>query len=126
MKQVLVVDDSPVVRKVARRILEGVDLRTREAANGESGLIACEERMPDAILLDWNMPGADSVEFLRALRRMPGGEVPKVVFCTSENDVGRIARALRAGADGYMLKPFDQDRLRSKFWEMGIVLTLRR
>lgn len=116
MKQVLVIDDSPVVRKVARRILEAICLRTREAADGESGLVTCREHMPDAILLDWNMPGTDSVAFLHALRQMPGGKAPKVVFCTSENEVGRIARALHAGADDYMMKPFEQNLLRSKFW----------
>ncbi len=121
MKQVLVVDDSPVIRKVARRILEGLHLRTSEAADGRSGLIECEKRMPDAILLDWNMPQTDSVEFLMALRGMPGGATPKVVFCTSENDAGHIARALRAGADFYMLKPFDRKLMRAKFEEIGFV-----
>lgn len=121
MKQVLVVDDSSVIRKVARRILEGLQLHACEAADGESRLAECEKRMPDAILLDWNMPGTDSIEFLSALRRMRGGLSPKVVFCTSENDVGHIARAMRAGADDYMMKPFDRNILRAKFEDIGLV-----
>jgi two-component system chemotaxis response regulator CheY len=84
MKEVLVVDDSSVIRKVARRILEGLHMRTSEAADARSALVACEKRMPDGILLDWNMPEMGGVEFLIALRQMPGGAAPKVVFCTSE------------------------------------------
>ena len=80
MKQVLVVDDSAVIRKVARRILEGLHFRTSEAPDGKLGLAECEKMMPDVILLDWNMPEMDGLEFLCALRKMPGGTSPKVVF----------------------------------------------
>ena len=74
--------------------------------------------MPDAILLDWNMPVMDGFEFLRELRRMPEGGKPKVVFCTTENDVAHIARAMHAGADEY-IKPFDKHIVQSKFEEIG-------
>jgi two-component system chemotaxis response regulator CheY len=121
MKQVLVVDDSPVIRKVARRILEGLHLRTSEASDGKTALVECEKGMPDAILLDWNMPEMDGFEFLCALRKMPGGKAPKVVFCTTENELGQIARAMRAGADDHMMKPFDQNIVRAKFEEIGLV-----
>jgi two-component system, chemotaxis family, chemotaxis protein CheY len=99
MKRCLVVDDSSVIRKVARRILEGLDFQISEAENGEEAIEACRDQIPDAILLDWNMPKMDGYEFLRALRRLPGGDKPKVVFCTTENDVAHIARALHAGAN---------------------------
>lgn len=121
MKQVLVVDDSAVIRKVARRILEGLAFETSEAPDGKSALIECEKAMPDVILLDWNMPEMDGMEFLCALRKMPGGMAPKVVFCTTENEVGHIARAMHAGADEYIMKPFDQHIVRSKFEEIGLV-----
>ena len=121
MKQVLVVDDSSVIRKVASRILEGLHFRTNEAADGRSAIAECEKAMPDVILLDWNMPEMDGFEFLSALRKMPGGAEPKVVFCTTENEVGHIARAMRAGADDYIMKPFDQNIIRSKFTEIGLV-----
>ena len=65
--------------------------------------------MPDAILLDWSMPVMDGLEFLRRLRAEPGGDAPKVVFCTVENDLERIREALDAGADEYIMKPFDGD-----------------
>jgi len=121
MKQVLVVDDSAVTRKVARRILEGLHFRTSEAPDGKAALEECGKAMPDVVLLDWNMPEMDGYEFLCELRKMPGGEEPKVVFCTTENEAGHIARAMRAGANEYIMKPFDQHILKSKFQEIGLV-----
>lgn len=117
----LVVDDSAVIRKVARRILEGLHFDTSEAADGQSALKSCGETMPDAILLDWNMPVMDGFEFLRHLRDLPEGGKPKVLFCTTEHDVVQIARAMRAGADEYIMKPFDQHIMRSKLEEVGLV-----
>lgn len=121
MKHCLIVDDSSVIRKVARRILESLDFEITEAGDGESALKACATRMPDAILLDWTMPVMDGYEFLKALRRMPGGDTPKVVFCTTENDVAHIARAIHAGADEYIMKPFDKEIMTTKFQQVGLV-----
>jgi two-component system, chemotaxis family, chemotaxis protein CheY len=121
MKTCLIVDDSSVIRKVARRILEGLDFQISEAENGEEAVEACRQQIPDAILLDWNMPKMDGYEFLRALRRLPGGDKPKVVFCTTENDVAHIARALHAGANEYIMKPFDRDIVEAKFQEVGLI-----
>ncbi|MGN6461905.1 MAG: response regulator [Pseudolabrys sp.] len=121
MKTCLVVDDSSVIRKVARRILEGLDFSILEAEDCEQALSSCRTILPDAILLDWNMPRMDGYECLRALRRLPGGDRPKVVFCTTENDVAHIARALHAGANEYIMKPFDKDIVESKFQEVGLL-----
>ena len=121
MKQVLVVDDSPVIRKIARRILEGMRFQTAEAADGKEALAACAFLMPDAILLDWNMPVLDGFGFLKQLRRLPNGDRPKVIFCTSEYDVAQIARAMHSGADEVMMKPFDRDILKAKFETIGMV-----
>jgi two-component system chemotaxis response regulator CheY len=121
MKSCLVVDDSSVIRKVARRILEGLQVDILEADDGEQALGACRQGLPDAILLDWNMPRMDGYEFLKALRRMPGGDRPKVVFCTTENDVAHIARALHAGANEYIMKPFDREIVEAKFQEVGLI-----
>jgi len=121
MKTCLVVDDSSVIRKVARRILEGFEFEIVEAENGEDAIEACRKLIPDAILLDWNMPKMDGYEFLRVLRRLPGGDKPKVVFCTTENDVAHIARALHAGANEYIMKPFDKDIVEAKFQEVGLL-----
>jgi two-component system chemotaxis response regulator CheY len=121
MKHCLIVDDSAVIRKVARRILEGLAFRVSEAEDGEQALVACRSEMPDAVLLDWNMPVMDGYEFLKALRRLPDGDGPKVVFCTTENDVAHIARAMHAGADEYIMKPFDKEIVTAKFQEVGLV-----
>ncbi|HTC06299.1 MAG: response regulator [Xanthobacteraceae bacterium] len=121
MKTCLVVDDSSVIRKVARRILEGLDFQISEAENGEEAIETCKNQLPDAILLDWNMPKMDGYDFLRVLRRLPGGDKPKVVFCTTENDVAHIARALHAGANEYIMKPFDKDIVEAKFQEVGLI-----
>jgi two-component system, chemotaxis family, chemotaxis protein CheY len=120
MKNCLVVDDSAVIRKVARRILESMAFAIEEAEDGSVALAACKSRMPDAILLDWNMPVMDGYEFLKALRAMPNGKSPKVVFCTTENDLAHIARAMHAGADEYIMKPFDRDIVTSKFQQIGL------
>jgi two-component system chemotaxis response regulator CheY len=119
-KHCLVVDDSAVIRKVARRILEGMDFVILEAEDGSKALDVCAMRMPDAILLDWNMPVMDGYEFLRVLRRSENGSKPKVVFCTTENDVAHIAKAMHAGADEYIMKPFDKEILSSKFHQIGL------
>jgi two-component system, chemotaxis family, chemotaxis protein CheY len=121
MKTCLVVDDSSVVRKIARSILEDMDFQITEAEDGEQALESCRETMPDAVLLDWNMPVMDGYEFLGNLRRMPGGDAPKVVFCTTENGMDHISRALHAGANEYIMKPFDRDIVAAKFQEVGLV-----
>jgi two-component system chemotaxis response regulator CheY len=121
MKTCLVVDDSSVIRKVARRILEGLQFQIIEAEDGEQALQSCQNQLPDAVLLDWNMPKMDGYEFLRQLRRMPGGDVPRVVFCTTENDVAHIARALHAGANEYIMKPFDKEIVEAKLQEVGLL-----
>jgi two-component system, chemotaxis family, chemotaxis protein CheY len=121
MKTCLVVDDSSVVRKIARRILEEMDFQITEAEDGEQALEACRSAMPTAVLLDWNMPVVDGYEFLGHLRRLPGGDVPKVVFCTTENGMDHISRALNAGANEYIMKPFDKDIVAAKFQEVGLV-----
>ena len=121
MMTCLLVDDSRVIRKVARRILEDLDFDCREAADGSEALKACRQDMPDLILLDWNMPVMNGLDFLKTLRKEPSGESPKVVFCTTENDMTHITEALRHGADEYIMKPFDSDIIASKLAEVGLV-----
>jgi two-component system, chemotaxis family, chemotaxis protein CheY len=115
----LIVDDSRIIRKVSRRIVEGLGYEIDEAADGAEALSHCMAALPDVILLDWNMPVMDGLTFLRRLRALPGGGKPKVLFCTIEADADRIAEALAAGADEYVMKPFDGEVLASKFEEVG-------
>jgi two-component system chemotaxis response regulator CheY len=121
MKHCLVVDDSRVIRKVACRILADLAFETEEAADGEAALESCRRKMPDVILLDWQIPNMDGAEFLRTLRGQQGGNNPVVVFCTTENDLAHITEALSAGADEYIMKPFDRGIIEAKFAEVGLV-----
>jgi two-component system chemotaxis response regulator CheY len=121
VKTCLVVDDSRVIRKVARRVLEDIGFDIAEASDGMEALAWCRAAMPDAVLLDWNMPVMNGLEFLRLLRKERGGEAPKVIFCTVENSIDRIREALDAGADEYIMKPFDGDIIQAKFAEAGLL-----
>jgi len=121
MKRCLVVDDSRIVRTIARRILEDLDFNVEEAADGQEALAACRGTIPDVILLDWNMPVMNGLEFLERFRRMKGGESPQVIFCSTENDTEHIAHAIRAGANEYIMKPFDSEIIRSKLAQVGLI-----
>jgi two-component system chemotaxis response regulator CheY len=117
MKSCLIVDDSSVVRKVARRILEDMDFIVDEAEDGQEAFDKCRQEMPDAILLDWQMPIMGGIEFLKLLRAYVGGHTPRVVFCVTENDIGQLALARKAGANDFMMKPFDRDMIETMFAE---------
>ena len=117
----LVVDDSRTVRKVARRMLEKMGFTVREAADGAEALAACRVALPHAVLLDWNMPVMDGLQFLRAARAEFGADQPIVVLCTTEAAMDKIVEALSAGAQEYVMKPFDEAILRDKFTQVGLL-----
>ncbi len=117
----LVVDDSRVVRKVARRILEGHGFAIQEAEDGQMALEACRRQMPGAVLLDWNMPVMSGIEFLKELRREFGPHQPPVMFCTTENDIAFIEQAIEHGAQEFIMKPFDEEILVGKFTQVGLL-----
>jgi two-component system chemotaxis response regulator CheY len=121
MKSCLIVDDSRVIRMVARRILEQLSFEIVEAVDGQEAISACQKHMPDAILLDWNMPIMNGIDFLRQLRQSDGGTAPVVVFCTTENDMAHIREAIEAGANEYIMKPFDRDIIEAKFSQVGLL-----
>ena len=121
MKSCLIVDDSKVIRMVAFRIMQELAFQTEEAVDGKEALDACKRMMPDAILLDWNMPVMNGIEFLRELRKLPGGDGPVVVFCTTENDIGHIQEAIDAGANEYIMKPFDSEIIQAKLAQVGLL-----
>ncbi|KHK93599.1 response regulator [Novosphingobium malaysiense] len=119
MRRCLLVDDSRVIRKVARRILETLGYEIAEAENGEEALAKCKTAMPDLILLDWNMPVMGGMEFVTALRGMTSETRPKVVFCTTNSDTDAIRKGIEAGADEYVIKPFDHQTLQAKLQRIG-------
>ncbi len=120
-KHVLIVDDSKVVRKFIHNILEELKLSHSEAEDGEIALEACRTRMPDIVLMDWNMPVMDGLTSVRKIRSLPGGDKPIVIFCTTENDLSKIQQAIEAGANEYIMKPFDKTILSGKFEQLGLM-----
>ena len=120
-RKILVVDDSRVVRKVARRILEANGYAVSEAGDGQQALDACRAGLPDVVLLDWNMPVMDGITFLRQLRGEFGPDNPAVIFCTTENDMAHIEMAMSSGAQEYIMKPFDEEILVGKFEQVGLL-----
>lgn len=121
MQHSLIVDDSPTVRRAVRQIVEKLGFDASEAGDGRAALVACGDRMPDVVVLDWNMPEMDGLAFLRSLRKTPGGDRPVVIFCTTVNEVHQIEEALDAGADEYVMKPFDEEILRHKLCQTGVL-----
>lgn len=123
MKTCLLVDDSRVIRKVSRQIIEALGFKCEEAENGQIALDACKAQLPDFILLDWNMPVMNGMEFMLAMRKLPNGDKPLIVFCTTENDMRHIEEAMNAGANEYIMKPFDADIIRGKLEQLDILET---
>ncbi len=123
-KTCLIVEDSRVIRRVTRTIMDGLGFECEEAENGQEAVTACEKGMPEAIILDWNMPVMSGIEFLRKLRTMPKGDMPLVIFCTTENDFSHIQEGMAAGANEYIMKPFDSDIIKSKLQMLGLIETV--
>ena len=121
MKKCLVVDDSQTVRKIIRRILEDFSFDCEEAEDGKQALEKCQSHMPELIMLDWNMPNVNGLEFLKMLRALENGNIPQVVFCTTENTMEFIKNGIEAGANEYIMKPFDKSVVESKLIQLGIL-----
>lgn len=118
MPRCLVIDDASIVRKVAKRILESMHFQVSEAENGQEAIERYQIEKPDLILLDWQLPVMGALEFLAALQLAEAGRRPFVIYCTTENDPADISRAFAAGADTYLMKPFNRAMLEAKLAEM--------
>ncbi|HEY4941430.1 MAG TPA: response regulator [Rhizomicrobium sp.] len=117
----LIVDDSSTIRKFSARLLKSMNFIVGEAEHGLAAVEACRLIVPDLILLDWNMPEMDGLTCLKALRAMNLQPRPMIVMCTTENVLPKITQALQAGADEYIMKPFDRDVLRDKLAQLELV-----
>ena len=117
----LIVDDSKVVRKMARRMVETLGFTADEAEHGEDALVKCKQAMPDCILLDWHMPVMNGLEFLKSFRALPGNDATKVIFCTTETDILNIMQAMESGANEYVMKPYNEDILKDKLSQIGAI-----
>lgn len=121
MATCLIVDDSKTIRKIISGIFADLGFTFSEAEDGQVACNACEANMPDIVMLDWNMPVMDGLQFLLKLRAMPSGTKPKVIFCTTENEMGFIQKAMEAGADEYIMKPFDKSIIKTKLVQLGLL-----
>ncbi len=121
MRSCLIVDDSTVIRKAIRRMVEPLFDKVDEAADGQIALDSCIQSMPTVVMLDWNMPVMSGIEFLRALRKTDGGQAPFVVLCTTETSFEHIQEALTEGANEYIMKPFNEDIIKEKLEIAGAI-----
>lgn len=120
-KSCLIVDDSRLIRSVTRRMIEDLFGSIEEAENGQLALDACIKQMPTVVILDWNMPVMTGIEFLKKLRSLESANQPKVIFCTTENELSKIQEAIGSGADEYIMKPFDREILEAKLVQVGVL-----
>jgi two-component system chemotaxis response regulator CheY len=120
MRTAVIADDSPLVRRIARFILETLGFDCREAGDGREALTICFDSMPTLLLLDWEMPELDGIAVATALRAAPG-HGPKILFCSTHNDLDHIRQALEAGSDEYVMKPFNYTIIEDKLRNIGLV-----
>jgi two-component system chemotaxis response regulator CheY len=121
-KTALLVDDAKLVRTISRRILEPLGFEVNEAEDGQKALNQVNSGgMPTLILLDWNMPNMDGITFLQELRKLPQGDTPIVIFCSTHNELPNIQRAIKSGANEYIMKPFDDAILKDKLVYLGLI-----
>ena len=117
----LVIDDSRAIRLILRRMLVELGFEVEEAVNGRDGLARLSAgTTPELVLVDWNMPEMTGIEFVAAVREPPYSSTARVVMVTTETEVPQMVRALEAGADEYIMKPFTRDSLVEKLQLLGL------
>jgi two-component system chemotaxis response regulator CheY len=119
--QALVVDDSSTMRKVLKSILSGAGFEVMEAKCGAEALDYLSQTRADLALFDWNMPEMSGIELLGKVRSDHGFDGMKIMMVTTESDQAEVDRALREGADEYLMKPFTRDSIRDKLQIIGLI-----
>lgn len=121
MPNALVVDDSRATRSILKRILKGIDFEVAEAGNGREALERLNEgRKFEVALVDWNMPEMDGYEFVRAVRAEPVYQSMCLMMVTTESESSQMVKALAAGANEYVMKPFTKEIILDKLKLLGI------
>jgi two-component system chemotaxis response regulator CheY len=116
----LIVDDSRAMRTILGRILRGLGFEVVEAGDGSEALLRLEEAGgADLALVDWNMPGMNGIDLVRAVRRRAAYDTMRLMMVTAENELESVARALEEGADEYVMKPFTREVIAQKLEMMG-------
>ena len=119
----LIIDDSKAIRLILRRMLAELRVETTDAADGGEALRVIDAGLrPDLILVDWNMPVLSGLEFIEQVRQPPRSSSAKIVMVTTETEVPQVVRALTAGADEYVMKPFTADAILDKLRLLGFEL----
>lgn len=108
MKHCLIIDTSPIVRKVAAAILKDLGLRVEQADSSAMALAHCRIEMPDLIFVDWRLPNGEASLFLDEIESLSRLHQPRVIVWTTVADPKDLHRAQTAGAHDFMLKPFDR------------------
>lgn len=118
----LIVDDSRPIRRIESEILTELGFETASACNGREALEQLQlEPLPDLVLVDWNMPEMNGLELVKAIRREERFSSVAVVMVTTETEPDQMLRALTAGADEYLMKPFQKEGLVDKLRLVGVV-----
>ena len=119
----LVIDDSRAIRLILRRMLSELGFEVDEAVDGRDGLAHLDAGLsPELMLVDWNMPEMTGIDFVAAVRQPPYSSTARVVMVTTETEVAQMIRALEAGADEYIMKPFTRDSIVEKLQLLGLEL----
>ncbi len=117
----LIVDDSKVVRTATSRILAELGIGYDTADDGKMALEKVQNTKFDFVLLDWNMPKMDGLEFFKAAKKVQNFIDTKVIFCTTESEVEKISKALNEGVNEYIMKPFDKEIIEDKLRFLGLI-----
>jgi two-component system chemotaxis response regulator CheY len=117
----LIVDDSKVVRTASSRFLDDIGITYDMAEDGLVALGKIKTKKYDFILLDWNMPNMDGIQFLNEAKKLKDFENTKVIFCTTEGEVEKITKAIDSGASEYIMKPFNKEIIEDKLRYLGLI-----
>lgn len=121
MKIFMIVDDSPVIRRVANRILTDMGFSVVEAEDGAMALEIARREVPDAMLVDWDLGNMTGLEFMEEYNKIPGSHLARILYCTSEIMISDMTKAKRLGAVGFLMKPFNRHILVQKLIETGLI-----
>lgn len=121
MSKAMVIDDSRAIRMILSGILKELGFEVAQAVNGKDALTQAENnRDLSLFLVDWNMPEMNGLEFVQAIRRDPHYAATPLMMVTTETEMSQVAKALEAGANEYVMKPFTKDMIQEKLQMMGI------
>ena len=120
---VLIVDDSRAMRALLRHILKDAGFAVFEASDGQEALQCLQQKCGeiDLVLVDWDMPGMDGYAFILAVRAIPAYREMRLMMVTAEAEIEQVARALAAGANEYIMKPFTRDAVLEKLKLLGVL-----